>query len=526
MEKSKMKRKDGILFVILLAVIVLVLRFPTFYQAIIDIDESVFAEFANRFLDGAIPYVSVFDNKPPFVYWYFSSIFSVFGHNSFFAVHFTTALIVFATALMIWRIVLRIGSPSAAVIAPLAYLFMTHAYEPKYVSTSTEILMNLPLVLSVYFYIESRIEQKPYYYKIILSGFFLGMAVMVNYKAGFLAIGYMFNALRRISISQIKSRVSASTEEISVLGICGFASLIPIACTALYFYNHGAIKAFIEWGFLYNFSYIGESTKVPISRTFRRVFYFIVASFPVWLVLLYSFRFRWKKILFGSKHIPNTIVLIVVWFITSWAASMLGGRTYGHYFIQVALPASILTGIAASILIKMNKHSFMKFFWRAQIVLIVFFTILRINIGFTHKVIGYENWKADGVFKDVGRYVKNISKADDTIFVWGWGTPVYIYADRRSFSQILIANYISGKPFGSSDLAGSGFPKEFLDQMRDNFLKQMEKNPPSFFIDTSPSGLYGYHSYPIGVFPELLSVIEQKYAFEGRIENVDIYRLK
>jgi len=46
-------------------VLVCVLRISTFFQSVIDWDESVYLLMSKSILDGNLPYIQVWDHKPP-----------------------------------------------------------------------------------------------------------------------------------------------------------------------------------------------------------------------------------------------------------------------------------------------------------------------------------------------------------------------------------------------------------------------------------------------------------------------------
>ncbi|MGL4370833.1 MAG: ArnT family glycosyltransferase [Spirochaetota bacterium] len=519
MEKSKIKIfSDSRFFFPLLFILIFLLRISGLYQGVLDIDETVFAEFANKLLGGALPYSGVFDNKPPAVYYFFAAVFSVAGLSNLSAVHAVTMLIVFLTAVLVYFAARRSGGNYAAAAAALFYVLMTHTYEPKYISTNGEILINLPLSLSVLCYCLAQSGKKRSAGCLFVSGISLGVAVLVSYKAGLCAAVFAADTLFR----GISSRNAGSFfREMAVLAAVGFSSIIPIAASVFYFYNAGILPDFINWGFLYNFSYVDAgAASTPLWKTSLRTGLFLLCTLPAWIAVgLLLFKSKAS----GAKEEPRRILWI--WLAVSFAAALLGGRTYGHYFIQIAPAASILAGISCAYLAERKKgKALIRFFWIYSSVLMIVFFVSRIDFDATYRLIRYDNWKAQPSFKAAGEYVKARSSPDDTVYVWGWGTPVYIYSDRRCSSKVLVANYVSGKSFGSSTDYTVAMDRAFLSAMRDDFMKEMKAAPPALFLDTSPSGLFGYDHFPVSVFPELDAFIRRSYRYEATVEGIAVYR--
>lgn len=525
MEKNSLKTFiEGRWFFPAVFILLVILRVSGLYQAVLDLDESVFAEFANKLLTGSLPYSEVFDNKPPGTYYLFAAVFSVAGLSNLYAVHAVTIIIVFCTLAGLYYVVRRMHGGIAASLTVAWYIFMTHTYEPKYISTSGEILINLPLVLSVLCYFKGRHKDSG---RILawsaVAGLLLGSAVMINYKAGLCAMLFILDTIiiRWLVLRRTKR---VFLREVSVLAVTGFSAIFPLAAVSAYFYHTGVLNDFINWGFLYNFRYIDSGTaSYPLWKTIARSSYFFISTLPVWLVTgVYLFRKKTS----ARNGIDIFIFFTWSWLAVSAAAALLGGRTYGHYFIQIAPPASIIAGRAASFLVKQgNSFRLLKVSAVLSVCITLFFFASRVNIDETYRFIKYDNWKALPVFRSAADYVRANTKPGDRIYVWGWGTPVYIYSDRRCSSKVLIANYVSGKSFGSSGDYKVSMDHTFLAMMRESFIREFTESPPELFLDTEKSGLFGYAHFPVKVFPELYNFIMEHYNIETEVQGITIYRL-
>jgi 4-amino-4-deoxy-L-arabinose transferase-like glycosyltransferase len=75
----RLGRELGILaFIFALA---LAIRFPFFFPAVIDWDESTFIIIGQSTVDGFLPNEIAWDVKPPFVFWWFGAAIELFGHS-------------------------------------------------------------------------------------------------------------------------------------------------------------------------------------------------------------------------------------------------------------------------------------------------------------------------------------------------------------------------------------------------------------------------------------------------------------
>src|SRR5665213_1730655 len=90
--------------VVLLALLVFVTRYASRQYEIIDWDEDTFMLMAQEVLRGVLPYIRLFDNKPPGMFFTLAGVMAVFGQSVSVVRWFgdacvlATALIVFATA--------------------------------------------------------------------------------------------------------------------------------------------------------------------------------------------------------------------------------------------------------------------------------------------------------------------------------------------------------------------------------------------------------------------------------------------
>ncbi|OQA98557.1 MAG: hypothetical protein BWY23_01012 [Spirochaetes bacterium ADurb.Bin218] len=504
-----------------IALAVFLLRLPTFYQHIIDIDETVFSEFAKVILSGGLPYVDVVDNKPPLTYFFFAVVYFLTGSYSLIAVHIVTAIWVFVTALFVFFTAKKFAPEKAAFAGTIAFILLMHTYEPKYISTNGETLINLPLIASCYLFLFYGTNFRGIILHVI-SGFLLGLAILTNYKSAVVAILYVIYTL--IAIFFFYKGEGVKIKQLLIkLFITGVASFVPIIAMSLFFYKKGIFDDALFWGFLYNFGYIESGTASgSVSKIFFRSIYFVLLGFPVWLCIATGFlkefikSSRWKEI---ERERMELFVFFICWLLLSFYAATLGGRGYGHYFIQIVPPLSLLGAFFY------EHFAFKKFFWLWIALPVFILTLSRVDMLKSYELINYPNYRSEISYKRVGEFIKNNSSFNDKIYVWGWATPVYYFADRRPASRFIISDFVSGRVFGTdnkSDAKRKNFAGKFLPILCDD----LRKNKPKFIADTSPSGYFGYDRFPISEFIELDEFIKKNYEKFAEIDKIVIYKLK
>ncbi len=509
--------------ILLLTGLIFVLRIPVLYQHIIDIDETAFSEFASIMLNGGLPYIDAVDNKPPLTYYFFYCIYALTGIKSLIAVHFFTTIWVMITGICIYLFGNKLKDYKTGLIASLLFGLMMHTYEPKFISTNGETLINLFLILSSYIFLFYNVSGVKKVFFHILSGLLLGLGIMTNYKAGILAVVFVIHSLITGPLLS-HNRMLVVKENILRLIITGISSFIPLAVFAFIFKMQGNLDEAVFWGFLYNFGYI-ESGKGAFSsfKIIGRTGYFLLLTLPAWFAALKYIFANIKQIRLQGRDESDEsgyshFAFLALWLGFSIYGAAIGGRGYGHYFIQIVPPLALVAAAGYTFV----KH-YKKSFWSWLLILAVIFTASRIDIIKTYELVNYPNYKSEISFRKTGEYIKSMSVPDDKIYVWGWSTPVYYFADRRSASRFIISDFVSGRIFGTANTSSS-VRNELTEKFLPLLMEDLKKNRPLYFVDTSPSGFFGYDRFSLTMFPELNSFVRNHYDRETEIDGLVLYK--
>lgn len=109
------------------AALILINRLAGLTSEIVNWDENTFMAMAQDMLRGHLPYVAVFDNKPPGIFLWTAAVFKLFG-ASVAAVRLTSGVWMFATAAFSFLIARRFAPIVPAGIATL--LMLTATFDP------------------------------------------------------------------------------------------------------------------------------------------------------------------------------------------------------------------------------------------------------------------------------------------------------------------------------------------------------------------------------------------------------------
>lgn len=543
-----MDRKNLIKYGLLILLAVFVLRLPAFWTPILDVDESQFAGFATTILKGGTPYVDSLDTKPIGIYLFYAAVFSIFGENNMIAVHWATAIWVALTAFICFRIARRLYSAEAGLWAALFYAVFTTTYIPKFIGTSIVIIMMLPLTLSIDLMLEWDESKRLRY--LFLSGIAWGAACLFKYQAGInLIVAVVYILIVRPLLPHTPSsplhqalpsmQAMQAAEEVWGRVIRNFLTFIFLIGGAIvgtlfagYLHAVGAWDAFSYWSIHGSAAYVEKAVKFSAfwSSLAVRGGAIVASSILIWFLAGYR-----SQELIRARYRPGTArageYLILIWLALSVVPVCLGGKFYGHYFLQMYPALCILAGGAAARFIVWAREEGRPRLKRAIAAIFIFFIVFPATGFFIARVYADEIYAAAGeenpkIYIPIAEYIRSRTSKDDRILVWGFATPVYTFADRESASRFLWCDWLTGRISGTPSAKDPSFDTSaYISEGSWNmFFDDMKKNRPLYFIDTSPGNYHDYGKYPVSKYPRLADFLKNNYRREAQINGADIYR--
>ena len=114
-------------WVLVFVLIVGVTQIGSLEREVIDWDESVFILMAANVLDGHLPYVELFDNKPPLIFFMLAGVMAVFG-ESLLAVRLFGDVCILASCAAVFAIARHWTDPISAGLGTLTFVAISAAY--------------------------------------------------------------------------------------------------------------------------------------------------------------------------------------------------------------------------------------------------------------------------------------------------------------------------------------------------------------------------------------------------------------
>jgi 4-amino-4-deoxy-L-arabinose transferase-like glycosyltransferase len=164
---------------VFISVVGLAIRFPFFFPAVIDWDESTFIIVGQSAVNGFLPYEIAWDNKPPVVFWWFGAAIELFG-KTVPAVRCAGFIWLALSAYVLYRAAFSISeSRLGGILAAAMLIVASSAYS---LSVSTELLAVLPMSGAILLLQGSGQHLR----SVFLAGILLGLACMFRLNLIFL----------------------------------------------------------------------------------------------------------------------------------------------------------------------------------------------------------------------------------------------------------------------------------------------------------------------------------------------------
>lgn len=309
----------------------LVARAATFGNPLVHVDEEFYFVTAQQMLNGALPYVDVWDRKPIGLFLIYLPAAALGVPLGIWAYQAMALACVVFTALLIARIADRAGWGAGGVIGGALYIFCLNLADGQ--GGQSPVFYNLAVVAAfalVMPRIEDRLIDWQRIARAIAAMLLLGIAMQIKYSAVFEGVFLGLWLLWR------EHRLGGRPGRIVALGLA--LNLVAMAPTA------AALGAYAAMGHLDAFAYanFGSILHRQSDPWFRLLGAFLKAMLILSPLLILSGL---------SRHIrcPNRTPQDVRNMVFGWLiASMLGFLVFGSWFNHYTLPVMVPAALCAS----------------------------------------------------------------------------------------------------------------------------------------------------------------------------------
>ncbi len=496
-------------FALGLLVVALALRLPFYTQTIWNLDEGSTFTMAQIIRHGGVLYRDAADNRTPLVPYAKALLLTFLGDWNVRGVHITVALMIGLTAVLLWRVARRLGDTRAgaagAVFFTLLSFVMLATADPMATHTGWFLIFFSALGYWIFVYALSAKRTWP----ALMAGLAFGLAAMAK-QPGLLDLIVALVLCALVAISEPAQRTRCL--RLAGLLLAGFG--VVVAGTAGYFYLNGAWHDFIYYTWTYNTTlYVPElplwyrlaMVRVSFDLAYRNAFFALCLGSLAAVWLLTRVFGRWRR----HEPLPVFEWLVLGWSASGLASTMLSGRSFSHYSIQVLPGLSLSCGWACLRLLELATA-----WWKTQKFWPAFALGLLLATGFAdlgstlvRQLRGYK--AGDGPVREWGEFIEANTNPRDRIFVWGYMPELHVYSRRLPNTRFVYSVFLTGlipwtnlEPLKNTDYA-------IVPGAWDAFWSDFQRRRPAFIVDTGHAR--GFLKYPLQVQKKLWAVVESEY---------------
>ncbi len=473
---------------------------PAFAPGVND-NSGVYLYAGWRILQGDLPYLQLWDHKPPLVF-YINALGAALSPGSHWGVWALELLALMLAAYLGYKLIkAHFGSLAAA----LGTVLWLQALFFIFLGGNQTTDWTLPLqfgALLLFTQAESRAKPERAY---LLIGILGGLAFLIKQTAVgiWLALGILLLAwaLRRKPAAWRK------------LGWMAAGVLAVVLLAGLYFLSKGALAEAWDAAFAYNFHFSASAAQSPADRLRNAVDLRYIAHLPIFPIALLGVlagaffprkkQEPLKRSLFALMLLDGALELGLI---------LMTGDVSKYYF-ETLLPALALFSAAAfSVLDQWLALSGGRKISRGAVGALAA-ALLVLGFGLETAERAGEYQQSLTARQAAIRYVRENTSPEDSVLVWR-DTRVNYFAQRESPTRYLVM-----RPLMDADASGQARALEFLDELL------AEK--PLLMIDTKLEG-WAFLDFPgeNAQIKEKVRLLMSFYEPEEMIDNWVVYRLR
>jgi hypothetical protein len=482
---------------------------------------------------GDLLFRDVVDHKPPLIYHVYQLGFAALGRYNTHGAHAMVVLSVLFTAGLLFGLHRREDRSGwvGVAAAGLFLIFSTTWHDYDALAANCELFLLVPQSGAAWLLLRDlhRSTSGPRAIAIHLTvGVLIGISALFKYQG----LTFWGATVGLLGWWAFLGRMRWSRAlRLAMCHIIG--ALLPAAVYVLWCWGSGNVEALLYW-FRFNFLYVGAGltgVSALVRGLTRTGMIGGVAIVPYALGLFaavatakqmgLALRFRMKPARSIAADAPAaTMVLGLLWLVTSTIALAAGGRFFGHYFHLILAPLCLLA--APSFTRWWSKGVFYRTSLAGLCVLpaLIFFWLA--SYGRSLAAAMDENEPA---YEKVVARIVALTTPDERIFVWGNSPQLYLLARRPMGARFSFCNYMTGESPGTPTETGEwNTDTNQLPAAWEMLFSDLEARRPALFIDAAAAGWDGYDKFPLTRYPRLAAYVDRHYRPVENAAGVRLYR--
>ncbi|MET4923021.1 glycosyltransferase family 39 protein [Streptomyces sp. PSRA5] len=438
-----------------LAAVALAIRLPSFLHPFWSPDEGYLAVQARILANGGELYETVVDRKPPLLPWLYEAAFTLFGDGSVQAMKLLAVAAQFGTAALLAALARRRWGDRSGATAGVLFLLISVGFIPQDTQAVTFEVVMLPFTAAAVLCADRG--------RWVAAGVAVAGAFLTKQTGGVVLVPVLWLLWRTVGAGPALRPALLRTA-------AGFA--VPVAAAALLTDPAGFVFWTVTGSGAYAFSLTGSELHVLIRALVNSLILCLCCAGIVPPVR--------RALRTAHRPAGKPLKDLWVWFAASAGAVTVGFHFYGHYFLQLLPPITLL----ATATLRSLRHE------RLRSVLSVPAWVCAVFVAWAVFAPRSELIHAERV----ATAVREHSAPTDRVLVWGIHPQMYRLADRAPASRYLTAGLLtnfSGGRDGPQVGEAYGVPGAWR-----VFAEEMRARPPALIVDDSRGKPYAPERLP------------------------------
>jgi 4-amino-4-deoxy-L-arabinose transferase-like glycosyltransferase len=445
--------------VILLGVLLVLVPTNPRFMVLSGRDSGVFLYTGWRILHGEIPYLHVWDHKPPVIH-FLNALGLLVGGGSRWGVWLIEFVALWLAAFMGYKLIKKVFGGLSAIFSLYLWLFSL-CFLIGGGNFTTE--YTLPLQFACLWLAFDAAKHNFFSWRGFLIGLLCSLAFFTKQNTvgiGIAIVSYLI--VNRSTHKQFKKLWL----DLSIIFLGGFSFLLLVI---IYFSYHGILPIFWDAVFVYNFAYSSLSFKShidPIINGIKSISYLAQFALVGWsggLVLVIYNKNLGREIrsiiTIGLINLPIELIFVSI-----------SGNNYAHYYMALLPIFSFFSGLAFWLLIKSLSQIYP---YKGPQLIFTFCVLLILSLVFTSSYLDRVEVLGQNRERSVlsYTYIEKSTHESASVLLWGSEAEMNFYSGRKSPSR-----FVYQYPLYLPGYANEQLVKEFL--------LDIAQNKPALIIDT------------------------------------------
>lgn len=427
-------------------------------------DEGEYAYMGQLLLQGVLPYTEAYSMKFPGIYFVYAIIITIFGQTHI-GIHLALLFTNIATAYLLFLLGKRMFDEFAGIVAGSSFLVMTLSPSVQGYWANSEHFVMLPAVGGILLMLIAL--EKESNKQLLLGGILLGCALLIKqHGALFLLFGFIYTCIYYLAERPVRfGNLSAK------VGLYALGGLAPLALIVITYIMAGSFDRLWFWTIKYASDYASMlSLDRGIDNFTKR---FVQIFKPNILIMLLSLT-GISSVLW-NKYIRSRWLFTFGFLIFSFLAITPGFYFRPHYFILLLPVLSLLAGLGASNLLRIDSSSWLKAVIPLLIILISlgysFINqkefLFKMSIAEASRATYGPNPFPESI--EIAEYIKKNTDTDDKIAVLGSEPQIYFYSKRKAAT-----GYLYMYPLMEGH--------KYAQTMQEEMINNIESSQPTYIV--------------------------------------------